>query len=278
MNEETKMKKNKAFTLIELLVVIAIIAMLLSIILPALKKAKDAAKKTICKSNLNQWGKIWGLYLTDHDHKFSRGWYGNPSDRGGQWMYVIRDYISEEHDIWCCPFADNPDKCRYENDGSVITELFPATEVTSATPWGHLRNTEHSGYDTDAQDYGSYGINAFVYNVPDTNPWQGIGSPERYWRTSLVTGTSTSRIPLFVDSMWCESWPVFTESPRANEDGWEGLGINSVCMNRHKDRATINMLFLDFSVDKIPLKELWDLKWSTDWQTQTINDWPEWMK
>ncbi|MHC5145188.1 MAG: type II secretion system protein, partial [Planctomycetota bacterium] len=44
--------KSKAFTLIELLVVISIIAVLLSVIVPSLNRAKDAAKKVLCRSNL----------------------------------------------------------------------------------------------------------------------------------------------------------------------------------------------------------------------------------
>ncbi len=64
------MKKTRAFTLIELLVVIAIIALLLAILMPALRRVKDQARGVVCKSNLSQWGKIFYLYAHDNESKF----------------------------------------------------------------------------------------------------------------------------------------------------------------------------------------------------------------
>jgi prepilin-type N-terminal cleavage/methylation domain-containing protein/prepilin-type processing-associated H-X9-DG protein len=60
----------KGFTLIELLVVIAIIAILAAILLPALARAREAARRASCQSNLKQWGVIMKMYSSENDGKF----------------------------------------------------------------------------------------------------------------------------------------------------------------------------------------------------------------
>ena len=66
------MNKKKAFTLIELLVVVSIIALLVSILLPALSKAREQARRAVCASNLHQWGLVLALYSGDNDDKIMK--------------------------------------------------------------------------------------------------------------------------------------------------------------------------------------------------------------
>ncbi|MFH1904864.1 MAG: prepilin-type N-terminal cleavage/methylation domain-containing protein [bacterium] len=81
-----------SFTLIELLVVIAIIALLSSLLLPALTGAREMARNIKCVSNLKQLGLIVTLYSQDND-----GWILPSSITAGvdgvnQWMFILRDH------------------------------------------------------------------------------------------------------------------------------------------------------------------------------------------
>ena len=60
------MHRRKAFTLVELLVVIGIIALLIAILLPALRKAKDMAQRTVCGSQMRQLTAAWMIYANDN--------------------------------------------------------------------------------------------------------------------------------------------------------------------------------------------------------------------
>jgi prepilin-type N-terminal cleavage/methylation domain-containing protein len=79
------MNRKKAFTLIELLVVVAIIALLLSIITPSFRLAKEKAMNLLCQNNLRQYALTAEMYLTGNNDTYPRAWDSLFTERPAGW-------------------------------------------------------------------------------------------------------------------------------------------------------------------------------------------------
>jgi len=273
----------RAFTLIELLVVIAILALLMSILMPMLQRARKHAKAIACQGNLRQWGILYAAYAAENEGHFP-GWNEGPTDGFGPWWGSGLDYwgrgaerpespwYSTAKDILLCPTATklaNP-----TDEGDPMGGTFLA--------WG-LGNRRGPWWD----GHGSYGVNEWL-------AWWGASSDgysrNHSWSTTDVK--EAAAIPVLLDSAWCVGgWygangssmppPEFDAVPTLVHSDT----LNPFCINRHD--GCVNGVFLDWSVRKVGLKELWTLRWHKEYVTRgpwtkaggvKPEDCPEWMR
>ena len=255
--------KKRGFTLIELLVVIAIIAVLMGILMPALSRVRKQAKTVICQANLKHWGVIFRMYTDDHEGKFYPAW--STSDEGHIWIGALHPYYRDEG-ITYCPSAKKIgfDSAALRGGTFQAYGLFPEDD-------------QRIGY---AGLGGSYGINDWVGNPAEaTNAGKLSSRKSWYWAKTDVKGANN--IPLFLDSMWLGGKPHHTDGPPGSEDhsGEGATGkMQRYCINRHE--GYVNAVFMDFSVRKVGLKELWSLKWHGAFDTQYAMaeiQWPDWL-
>jgi prepilin-type N-terminal cleavage/methylation domain-containing protein len=251
------MGKQRGFTLIELLVVISVIALLMSILMPALNRVKLQAKTIACQGRQKQWSYIFSMYTNDNNGYFHDRPYGAEYDK--MWPQFYQSYYSDPK-MRCCPAAQNPDL----NIGTFATW---GSKEYSDPDWGWGGTwVPKEGF------YGSYGLSRYVLNKNEPD----------YWRKTGVN--NADKIPIFVDCQYVALNPTPNDSP-PQIDGGRSNQMQYACINRHVEN--INGLFLDFSIRKIGLKELWTLRWSKTFDTAGVwtvaggairEDWPLWMQ
>ena len=107
------MRKGTGFTLIELLVVIAVISLLIALLIPALRAAKEQGQRAVCMSNLRQLTLAWIAYATEHDSRLAPGRaFGNrASSPGGSKRTIhLRGWAGWDLSVYRPSFAPSPDE------------------------------------------------------------------------------------------------------------------------------------------------------------------------
>ncbi|MBC7327599.1 DUF1559 domain-containing protein [bacterium] len=100
--------RRRGFTLIELLVVIAIIAILAAILFPVFSRAREAARKSSCMSNLKQIGTALAMYSQDWDERYPYFvWSADGLHHGELFPYLLQPYL-KNWDIFVCPSDGDP--------------------------------------------------------------------------------------------------------------------------------------------------------------------------
>jgi len=268
------MDKQRGFTLIELLVVIAIIALLMSILMPAMQRVKEQARTIKCMANLKQWALIIDTYVHENDSKFFSG----RRTSGHWWVAQLDDRLEsyKQNNLWFCPTATKPIYDEHHN-------LAPRFNVFSA--WG-IFTRDFKGVPELCEDgvAGSYTLNTYVLATEDPTPDNPDGSTQNNWQSPGMRGAAY--VPLFLDSLRFDTWPTEHDTPPPMPDlAFSDIHMRRQCIDRHK--GFINSAFCDSSARKVGLKELWTLKWHKRFNTAgpwtkaggvTSSDWPEWIR
>ncbi len=175
IKEEEKKMRLKYFTLIELLIVIAIIAILASMLLPALNQAREKARTAFCTGNLKQIGSAIGIYQSDFNDYFPKGILSKTEDGYlYYWTWAFCDLKYLRPNIFFCQSG-------YES-------------LTTADKGYRLQFQRNKISDNqNAWQFGAYGLNSQEMGgreVNDVSPWLKAGSLKNssYFLVAIESG------------------------------------------------------------------------------------------
>jgi prepilin-type N-terminal cleavage/methylation domain-containing protein/prepilin-type processing-associated H-X9-DG protein len=271
--------RKKGFTLIELLVVISIIALLLSILMPGLQKAKAAAKALVCRTNQKNLASAFqGYYMDNRDRSMD-------SDGSYEfWFLQLGPYLSDgaftEADYSNTDGTGQPKDPETLMKSSMAANKCPATKPPMSE-WDPSASPQSQGIGGTAKNQyryhmvrveGSYTMNSWVggYNGEfDPETWQGRDNLAQSFRGNPASGRGD--VPVLADGVWVEALPLSKNDAPYDlsvvaDDGtpdWRN-GLQRFATNRHG--LDTNVAYCDGHVEKVKLKELWVQRWSKNFK------------
>ena len=234
--------RESGFTLVELLVVIAIIAVMMSILLPTIGRARKAAREVACMSNARQIAQAMIMY-TDQNKGFTMP---IVFTQGEYWHHKLAVALGDRK------FPEDPN-----NSSRLMYRLMrcPETDDSEPTGWGSAYTKWVYG-----DGSGSYGLNLWL--LP--NGLYGNQFPPTKSFAKLTSVKKSSETPMVLDSIWVGGWPDNNDLVFPNiQTGWgqhaNGYFMGRFCIDRH--RKAVNVGFVDGSVRRVELVDLWRLNW-----------------
>jgi prepilin-type N-terminal cleavage/methylation domain-containing protein/prepilin-type processing-associated H-X9-DG protein len=214
-------RKNYAFTLIELLVVIAIIAILASLLLPALRQAKAMGQRAACTNNQKQYHLVFEFHANDFNNKYPMS-YGSliptaasEENQTGYWSGKINDdgYLSFEKQISLrCPSYDYPSYSENSCPARYVYARLAGMHWNSA--WirhkrNQLKSPSQFGILTDATIHNDWGTPRVNYHFSQDG-WEDDVGFEHHHGTNMVFGDGHVQTVSSVDFLNNTKW--YTQS------------------------------------------------------------------
>ena len=292
------------FTLIELLVVISLIALLVAVLLPALNGARKQAKSVVCQSRLRQWATILASYAQDNDGRFPCNLSGNAGAwllRGALLNVNNKDaeraaglFLRFSHERYRLLPHGHEYFTKYfvwEPNFTLPFPMSPPTSLDIGQMYTHIGTRDLSYpawviYMPSPRCVGSYGLNRFLFRPGFHSTLTFVPPSQQRSGANLFSLKNQGSIPVLLDSSSPDGGPPSAkDGPPSLSDATFSKLAWPFCVSRHD--GFVNGVFLDWSVRKIGLKELWTLKWNREFDTGgpwtkaggvQREDWPEWMR